>query len=339
MRTDFSKPSSDVDVESTNWIDQDDEILDRQSFRLKTLNVVSRRNGCLLCGASLVDSPRLTHRSVVYFSCRRCEHLQTEEIVKEITGVPFEDIYPLIDQADWQSRCERIYTPKLEWILKCLADIGITREEALTLGWLEVGAGAGYFLGALLSAGAKNITGIDANSQLAGRANQILGSSLVECTDKIGEAIIASRSRFIVSFFVLEHLVDPTSLIDALSTKPSGTIFAFAVPTYGFASLLEGVFDKHAARSLDSIVHRQLYTDRSIDYLLERIGYRPIARWVFGQDALDLQRLLVKGLRKTCDPELSTGIEMRLANLIEPLQHTIDTALMSDARHVLAVKK
>lgn len=339
MRTDFSKPSSDVDVESTNWIDQDDGILDRQSVGLKTLNVVGRRKDCLLCGASLVDSPRLTHRFVVYFSCRGCGHLQAEEIVKELTGVPFEDIYPPIDQAAWQSRCERIYMPKLEWMLKCLADIGITREEALALGWLEVGAGAGYFLGALLSAGAKNITGIDANSQLAGRANQILGSSLVVCTDKVEEAIVASKARFIASFFMLEHLVDPTSLIDALSTKPSGTIFAFAVPTYGFAGLLEGVFAEHAARSLDNIVHRQLYTDRSIDYLLERIGYTPIARWVFGQDALDLRRLLVKGLRRICDPELSTSVETRLANLIEPLQRAIDAALLADARHVLAVKK
>lgn len=339
MRTDFSKPVVDIGLESTDWLDQDDKIRDRQSGELKTLKIVGLRHHCLLCGESLVEAARLVNRLVVYRSCSMCGHLQAEEIIEESAGPAFDTVYPSIDTIAWRSRCERIYAPKLDWILKCLDQINLPREEVLAEDWLEIGTGAGYFLGALRSAGAKNLSGVDANPQLVERTNQVLGESLVVCMDKIEKAIEASNARIIVSFFVLEHLTDPNPMIRALAAKPTGTVFAFAVPTYGFSGLLDGVFSDHAARSLDNIVHRQLYTDQSIAYLLDRMGYEPIARWVFGQDAMDLQRLLVKRLRHICDPVLATDVETRLANLLEPLQHAIDVALLADARHVLAVKR
>lgn len=339
MHTDFSKPSADVAIESTNWLDQDDEIRDRQSAGLKTLKIAGLRKHCLLCGVSLADAARLLNRSVAYRSCARCGHLQAEEIIEEPAGTSFDTVYPPIDPIAWRSRCERIYTPKLDWILKCLNEINLPREQALAENWFEIGTGAGYFLGALRAAGANNIRGVDANPQLAERVNQVFGEVLVACTDKIEAAIEASDARIFASFFVLEHLDDPAPMIRALAAKPAGTVFAFAVPTYGFSSLLDGAFSDHAARSLDSIVHRQLYTDQSIFCLLDRMGYEPVARWVFGQDALDLQRLLVKRLRGICDPALAADVETRLANLLEPLQQAIDLALLADARHVLAVKR
>ena len=339
MRTDFSKPVADVALESVDWLDKDDEIRDRQLASLKTLKILGLRHHCLLCGEDLADAARLVNRSVAYLSCARCGHLQAEELVEEVAGTAFDVVYPALDPIAWRSRCERIYAPKLDWILKCLEQINFPSERALTEHWFEIGAGAGYFLGSLRAAGAINIRGVDANSQLAERANQVLGESLVDCTDKIEAAIEDSNARIFASFFVLEHMADPTAMIRALSAKPAGTVFAFAVPTFGFSSFLDGAFFDHAARSLDNIVHRQLYTDQSIACLLEQMGYVPIARWVFGQDALDLKRLLAKRIQRICEPALATNVEMRLANLLEPLQQAIDLALLADARHVVAVKR
>ena len=71
-------------------------------------------------------------------------------------------------------------------------------------------------------------------------------------------------------------------------------------------TLLEGLFPEFAARNLDGMAHRQMFTDRSISFLLERIGYAPTAQWIFGQDAADAARMFRHGARKLF-PEALAG--------------------------------
>ena len=142
-----------------------------------------------------------------------------------------------------------------------------------------------------------------------------------------------------MGFFVLEHIDEPNEIIKALASKPPNTVLVFSVPTYGFSTILEAVFTEHAARNLDSVVHRQLYTDNSIDKFLELCGYDLADKWVFGQDALDFKRLLIKGMESIYDTEFADGISRKLTDLIDPLQGVIDTNLLSDARHIIAIKR
>jgi SAM-dependent methyltransferase len=338
MRTDYSKPSSDIAIEWAEWLTGNDRMLEQQSARQLSLTPLGCRESCLLCTKALRNAGKVLYRSVRFLRCSYCGHIQAEQLVDDSAGEGFDDIYPRLDLADWRSRRDRIYKPKLDWILSSLAEIGLSAEGALAESWLEVGAGAGYFLGALLEAGAKNVCGLDANRFLAQRANQLFEEQLVVHTEDVEGGIGGSNARIIASFFVLEHLADPLPMFRALAVKPVGTIFAFAVPTFGFGALLETAFPDHAARALNSVVHRQLYTDRSIDFLLNQIGYSPIARWVFGQDALDLQRLIATRLREKCDEILMPEFMKVLTDLADPLQHAIDKSSFADSRHVLAVK-
>ncbi len=138
---------------------------------------------------------------------------------------------------------------------------------------------------------------------------------------------------------MLEHLDDPSGLIKTLRNKPTGTIFVFSVPTFGFATILESVFHDYAARNLDSVVHRQLYTDKSICYLLKQIDYEPISQWVFGQDTDDLVRILIKNISNYYDSKIINHIKYKLNNLIDPIQNSIDRELFSDSRHIIAIKR
>lgn len=340
MVTEYSKPLGDISIENKDWLKRDDDILKNQKEFLRKHQPVGKRDTCLLCETKLIDSVRFFHRHVPYLVCSFCGHIQSEELLDQSSGDNFDKIYPPLDKAEWQSRCTRIYAPKLKWILKHLDMAGISEQKALEMPWFEIGSGAGYFLGALKSAGAVNCKGIDANPQLVKRANQALEQTMVVCTQDIASEIRVSTAHVYVGFFVLEHLDDPNSVMKALASKPKGTIFAFAVPAYGFATLLEEVFADHAARSLDSVVHRQLYTDQSISYFLNATGYRPLAQWVFGQDATDLSRILIKKITQSkCNYKWKSSLITKFENLITPLQNLLDKSLFSDARHLITIKE
>lgn len=339
MRTRYSKPISDVGQESADWVFRDGSILAEQRELVRTMPVMGVRQLCLLCEGQLAGAFEFDHRSTCYIGCPRCGHIQARDSILETPGLDFEDVYPKVDEAAWKSRRDRIYGPKLEWILEALAELGTGREVALRLPWLEIGSGAGYFLGALVNSGASHIRGVDANEVLCQRSRQALGVDLVECTSDLAKVVRRSDACVYASFFVLEHLSKPGSLLDALAAKPSGTVFAFAVPTFGFAALLEAIHGEHAARSLDNIVHRQLYTDSSISYLLQRIGYEPVSRWVFGQDAVDVRRAALVGLRAVSRGPVPESWLKAIDALVDPMQQAVDRAMFADARHIVAVKR
>jgi hypothetical protein len=118
----------------------------------------------------------------------------------------------------------------------------------------------------------------------------------------------------------------------------AGTLFAFSVPVMGLATLLEAAVDGYFARNLDSVLHLQLFTDRSIRHALNLAGFEPRAEWIFGQDVDDVLRMLVAGLIDKYPPALLASETKRLAAASDDLQHALDRHRLADARHVLAIK-
>lgn len=335
MRTDFSKPLGDIAPESDDWFHADRERKLRQDAFLRAHPAALKRSICLLCGQPLAGDAFI-HRQVSYIHCGHCGHIQDEYMLPPSATADFSTVYPPLSQTEHASRVRRVYAPKLEWIVRRLKENGLA--DPLARKWCEIGCGAGYFLDALRQAGAGAFQGIEADPALAARARSVAGDERVLCSEDAGKAVAASTAGIYVSFFVLEHLDDPGALLDVLAAKPSGTVFAFAVPVFGLSTLLEGLFPEFAARSLDGMTHRQMFTDRSISFLLERIGYAPAAQWVFGQDAADAARMFRHGARKLFPKALAGRCEEALYAMRDSLQQAVDQNFFSDARHVLAVK-
>lgn len=343
MQSIFSKPSVDIAIEAQGWVQHDQALLARQQEIVQHLYKGLPRDSCLLCSKALDQSTAYCHRDVDYLLCSSCGHLQTR--IKPPAGYPqkysgsgFEAIYPKLNQNEYISRRDRIYMPKLDWILSQINTSGRLAKDPLNVSWLDLGCGAGYFLHALKDKGARNITGLDENADLVAEANLHCGADIANVSKTFFEDVEASSGDIITAFFVLEHLEDVARLWRILGDKPSGTLFAFAVPTFGLSTIIEGALDGFAARNLDSCVHTQLYTDRSIDYALEEAGYRKVAEWLFGQDAQDLVRLLMQRVAPQMDPTLAEETAMQLTDLVDPLQQMVDRARLCDARHVLAEK-
>lgn len=344
MRSDYSKPSADIALENRGWTSREQKTLAFQREICQHLQDAPAREECLLCASSLAAAERIRHRGVEYRSCIVCGHLQSAGQLPpgypwSIAGSGFETVYPPLDFKAHASRRDRIYLPKLEWALARLEEVGIFREEALASSWLELGCGGGYFLDALQRSGATELLGLDENESLVNNARSVVGELAVRCTNNMNVELSISKARIIVAFFVLEHLENAQDFWRLMAAKPAGTVFLLAVPTFGLSTLLEAAFDGYAARNLDSVVHTQLYTDRSLDHAATVFGYDKVAEWLFGQDAADLCRVLANRVGEGCSDGIRAVLERQLVELVDPLQAVIDKSRFCDARHVLLIKR
>lgn len=344
MKTKYSKPSSDIALETADWIQRDQETYARQTLVAKRLENAQLRTQCLLCASNINDASAYRHRQTDFISCSCCGHLQSR--VQLPTGYPyafigagFEAIYPKLDNLSFASRRDRIYKPKLDWVLSNIEAMGKSQNEILQMSWLEIGCGAGYFLDALRVKGAKNVHGLDENAELIAIAKENCGEQCADISEDMITDVLDADIDIVAAFFVLEHIEESNQFWSVMAEKKAGTMFFFAVPTFGISTVLEGAVDGFAARNLDGVIHSQLYTDRSIDYALSIAGYEKVAEWLFGQDASDLCRLLINRIAAVSDETLSRELAENMSKLIDPLQHAIDRARLCDARHVLAVKR
>lgn len=337
IHTDFSKPSDDVLSENLDYRQKDKEYKKEQDTFLTTHKRKKKRTNCLLCNSTHFETPFL-HRQTTYLVCKECGHIQSEHILQSSADVDFATTYPFLDEKAWLSRCQRIYQPKLEWIVRQLRQETFFQTDPLAASWFELGVGAGYFLGALQSSGVSAYRGIEANPDLAKRVQNKFGQEKIICGQDIVSAVSHSTAQIYAAFFVLEHLEEQKTLTNALKAKPEGTVFVFSVPTFGLTPVLDAIFTENAAKCLDGAVHRQLFTEKSIEYLLHSMGYRPVAQWLFGQDAITLTNVLLAQAQQIFNASLYSQFKSKIEPLVNELQALIDTNFLCDERHILAVR-
>lgn len=342
----YSKPSADIHQELEKMIPANARRLQEQRDTVRILEHGERRRHCVLCEKALNRSDVFTHRDIQYAICGNCGHIQTGKRPPE--GYPhhskqalrFETIYTPASEADYQSRALRIYRPKLDWLLNTADRCSRSAADLKHSRWIDLGCGAGHFLWALKQAGIHRIQGFETNPLLRTTANQMLGETIVRAVpEQLPAAVAETDADVWTAFFLLEHLDRPARLFEALSKKRRGTLFCFAVPVFGFATLLESAADGFFARQLDSVLHTQLYTDSSIQFVLAAYGYEPLGQWIFGQDGCDLARMLTVALQDKYPAALLNDVNKRLYDMADGLQHVIDMAKFAETRHVLAVKK
>ena len=214
MKTNYSKPSADIEFEVDAWKSQEEDTLVRQYEVSRYLENAPARKKCLLCGVNIKGASSYRHRNTDYIFCNNCGHLQT--YVQLPTGYPhaflgngFEAIYPSLDKQAYVSRRNRIYIPKLEWVLSNIPEKVNNKNDALNASWMEIGCGAGYFLSALQHKGVNVVQGLDENTHLVMLANKNCGDGCARVTQDLFEDVKACDADILVAFFVLEHLEDP----------------------------------------------------------------------------------------------------------------------------------
>ncbi|WP_461209847.1 class I SAM-dependent methyltransferase [Desulfocurvus sp. DL9XJH121] len=345
MRTAFSKPLADVSKEFERIRKIDLDCMAAAQRAVDSLARYPKRTVCTVCRGSLAGAEVFLHRGVEYLQCPDCDHIMLScqppsDYPPEGDGdLSFDAIYPPLSAAQAADRRSRVYEPKLRWIIDAATEAGLTRSDLLSRSWMELGCGEGLFLSCLEDVGVRRVSGCERNPFLARRAAEILARAKVEAGDvDLARRIKDSDVDVFAAFFVFEHVPDLHSVFSAFSTRPQGTLVALSVPVFSLSTLLEHVISGHAARSLDGAVHTQLFTTNSLDRCLRLGGLKPLAQWVFGQDASDLRRLLLLALDGHCPQALLSEADEALRRLEDPLQHAVDEGFFCDARHILAVR-
>ena len=340
MLINYSKPSDDIKKEGNRRKSYDSELFKLQQNESKRLLSFRDRQRCILCGHRL-SGENFMHREIPFVLCGTCGHVQTRALPPDdYPKISFSSVYPASDSEAYNDRKRRIYKPKLEWILNCLKDLSFSKAKILDLNWTEMGSGAGYFISCLMNKGIENVIGFDSDERLVEIANEFIPGNRVSYYNKmLSDSFDQFQADIYVAFFVLEHINDIYRFIRKLRQRPKDTIFIFSVPVFGFSCLLENIFNTNYARNLDAVLHTQLYTDTSIEYMMEESGYEILAEWIFGQDAMDFTRFILNNLSEKLSKIMLKKIDNDFIRLQDSIQHSLDILRLSDQRHLITIKK
>ena len=339
MRIDYSKSSKDVKEESFYRSIKDEKLFKKQIHESLNLLKNKNRKECILCGSKL-RGENFCHRNIPFVICATCRHVQTKpKPPNDYPETNFSSVYLDKNKKEYQDRKDRIYKPKLEWIINCLIEYNYTKEQISKMQWTEMGSGAGYFLSSLFDAGIQNIKGFDADRKLVQIARKHIPEKyIIHYDGKLSESFDFFPSDVYTAFFVLEHISDSRHFFLKLKDLPIGTIFIFSVPVFGISCLLENVFENNYARNLDCVLHTQLYTDESIKFAMDAAGFRIIAQWIFGQDAEDFIRFVLNSIANKFSLKKIDQIQNNLYQLQDSMQNCFDKLNLSDQRHIIAIK-
>ncbi len=346
MKTSYSKSIDEVLKERADLEAREDEILQRQQQLVEKVKSFPQRVNCILCNNKIEAAETFSHRGQEFLVCRTCGHIQTVTCPPEQfpspddTELSFSKIYPELSKEEFQDRRDRIYTPKLDWFFECAVESGISKKSILERSWLDLGCGSGYLVSAVQEAGIANVQGAESDKILAERANVHLDNDPIKLwPGNLTDAVSESEASIFSAIFVLEHISDVNDLVQTLSKKPAGTLFFFSVPVFSFACVVDNVFENRFARVFDGAVHTQMFTEQSIDYMLDLGKMEKIGEWIFGSDVADLFGYMIKTARNNFQSGLFDEIESKLHKLIDPVQQVVDKAHFADSKHILAVRK
>ena len=272
------------------------------------------RLACKNCAQPL-DGPSFTKLSVRYILCDRCGHLNgahedTDEFCRFVytdeSGKTYATTYSAADEDAYFARVKAIYSPKAAFLGDVLRAAG---EDPVRLRFADFGAGSGYFVAGLMSAGMNHVVGYEvgeAQLQLARR--MVKGGEFRQHTLSEVTSVAEKAEAEVVSMIgVLEHLQDPRGLLAALRRNPQVKYLYISVPMFSPTVYLEAVFPKVFHRQLGA-GHTHLYTESSLAWIRQEFGLEAIGEWWFGTDIVDLLR----------DIQVSLAVNPQTAELVDP---------------------
>ena len=224
-------------------------------------------------------------------------------------------------------RIEEIMRPKYEFAKSFIS----TDKNS----WLDVGCGPGEFLSIVKSDG-WDVLGIDADLHNNKLAHENFDVTVL--TDYFSSSTlerIDSRYGVISLLNILEHVYAPQEMLSMVSLLQSkGDNLIIEVPHFPCISAYIGMlFPDLIYRVITAPMHLHLFSIVGLVRMLEMINYRVRARWLFGNDFVDMLEVL--GEVASNDYEVPDFINNRIIN---DVQRVLDENLIGDCMFVVAEK-
>ena len=305
-----------------------------------------KRVSCKACSHPL-NEICFEKMGVEYFICERCNHLNgghedTEEFVLKLyvqdEGREYAEAYKEETKADYLRRVETIYTPKSEFLMESLLELG---EEPKECRVTDFGCGSGYFLYAMESLGFKRIEGYEVSETQVNFGNSFFPKNYINRFNESETMELCSNLQTdILSLVgVVEHLRDPQEFFSTVSSNRNIKYVFMSVPLFSLSVFLELAFKNVMPRHLAG-GHTHLFTKESLFSFVDRYGFSVVAEWWFGLDVMDLFRSLLVTINDDQNSEKAASLlNETYVGLIDELQYVIDKNKLSSEIHFILKKE
>jgi len=343
----FGKPFADIASIKDFLVTENDALVEGDKGINAAYKRQEKRKSCMNCN-SKIEKIDFYKQDIPYSICTNCGHLNglfkdSDEFCEiAYQGVGAEDFKKTYQESDFirfNERVKTVYQPKAKFLIDSLKNDHDSKN--LSFSFCDVGAGLGYFLSALDIEGEKNISGYEVSIDSVNFANSALKKDIVKYYDiKNTLKTINSIDSEVVSMIgVLEHLQSPFEVLQSISNNNSVEYLFLSIPTFGPSVFFEILSPNTYHRQL-SRDHTHLYTNESIDWICNEIGFERVSEWWFGQDTLDLYRhTLVHAIKENKLSEFGAKkFKEMFWQAIDPMQLALDKNKLSSEIHILLKK-
>ena len=304
-----------------------------------------KRVNCKNCDKKLLEIS-FEKLGIEYSICKYCGHVnglheETDEFCNSIYtlngGENYAKGYYEQDKVAYNKRLKEIYIPKARFLIDSLNE---QNEEPESLSYADLGAGSGYFLGALSEIGLKNIVGYEVSKSQIDFAHKMTGQKFLiqHQLHEIFSIVQKLECDVVTLIGVLEHVQKPRDLLEALSKNKKIKYIYFSLPLFSPCIFFEMIFQDVYPRVLEGS-HTHLYTDSSIEYFCNEFKFNRISEWWFGLDAIDIYRCIYMELGNSEKTnKMLKEWENMFFPLIDNLQLILDKNRVSSEIHFLVKK-
>ena len=328
----------------TGFFENNDGMLKMADDMAAILSSQPVRKRCKICSSPLNDDSllRIKSHGLSYIRCGKCGHLNSEyEDTDDFAGkVYVEDDYSRnyseAQKDQYISRRDLIYIPKAEYLRDCLKEEGLEPEK---VGILDIGAGCGYFVSAAKELGMRAY-GIEVSENEVNYGNSVSDEKILTCiglTDSI-EYIRRTDANVISAIGVLEHLIHLRENLEAIKENEGIKYIYASVPMFSFSCAFEASHQDCYNRHMGG-THTHLFTDGSIAFMAESIGFDVAYEWRFGSDINDLYRFITVTLAKNGNEEFASLFSEKFTPLMDELQLILDKSSFSSELHFILKRK
>lgn len=293
-------------------------------------------NRCPICKCKLSKLFVEIH-GYPYDECQNCGHIYmksqpTKDALfnfysgegeeKTIQG----EIY--VDNKIFEERVKQIALPKVQF---CLDNIKVTGK------WMDCGCGTGEVLEALNSFNI-DCFGIETDIEEIEFALQkklkVRRKNIYEIDKSVFEGV-----QVVSLINILEHLKDPLEILVKISRfMKNNSYLVLEVPRHPSLSSYNSLaFPDLSYRHLYAPDHLHIFTDRSVEIILNNAGFKPIAVWEFGQDFMDF--ICISSINNNLENnEFVEKIMDLFSKVFVDVQQSIDDENLSDTMFIIAEK-
>lgn len=338
----YGKPLGNLIGIKSDFFEHNDKNLAMADDMAEALLNQPLRRQCKMCHEPIKGDKLFDSHKMGYYLCPVCGHLNSEHADTDAFAdkVYIQDNYAgnysAADKEKYEQRLDMIYVPKAEFLVECLKKDGIDVSD---IRLLDDGAGSGYFVRAMQKLGA-DATGVEISPSQVQFANDMAGKEILTQIDAahITQAIKDTDRQVLSAIGVLEHIIMLDETLEAISENKNIKYLYISVPMFSFSALFEASHQSCYNRHLGG-THTHLFSDKSLQYMAEKMGFEIHDTWKFGSDMMDLYRFLCVTLEQNGNKGAKEILAEKFLPLIDKLQLVVDEGEFASEIHMLLKRK